>query len=135
MDEDRVRVVVVDDVKDAADTLAMLLSSDGYSVATAQSGEEAILTIEEHKPHCVILDIGMPGIDGYELATLLRHRYNDEIVLVAVTGWSDREARVADTFAVVDHYYQKPVDPERLRRLLPPLRKKQAVPSAQNQPV
>ena len=64
----------------------------------------------------------MPGIDGYELATLLRHRYNDDIVQIAVTGWSDSDARVADTFSVVDHYLQKPVDPTRLRRLLPPLR-------------
>jgi len=122
MDMEEVRVVVVDDVKDAADTLAMLLSADGYSVATALSGEEAILEIEKHSPHCVILDIAMPGIDGYELATLLRHRYNDDIVLIAVTGWTDSDARVADTFSVVDHYLQKPVDPTRLRRLLPPLR-------------
>lgn len=122
MNMEEVRVMVVDDVKDAADTLAMLLSADGYSVATALSGEEAILEIEKHRPHCVILDIAMPGIDGYELATLLRHRYNDDIVLIAVTGWSDSDARVADTFSVVDHYLQKPVDPTRLRRLLPPLR-------------
>lgn len=123
MGEDPVRVVVVDDVKDAADMLAMLLSADGYSVMTAHSGEEAIVTIEDFRPHCVILDIGMPGIDGYELATLLRHRYNDDIVLIAVTGWTDSDARVSDTFSVVDHYYQKPVDPKRLRLLLPPLSK------------
>ena len=132
MDEEEVRVVVVDDVKDAADTLAVLLSADGYSVATAHSGEQAIVTIEHHKPHCVILDIGMPGIDGYELATLLRHRYKDDIVLVAVTGWTDSDARVADTFAVVDHYYQKPVDPKRLRDLLPQLRKVRAASSVEN---
>jgi CheY-like chemotaxis protein len=130
MENEEVRVVVVDDVKDAAETLAMLLSTDGYSVATALSGEEAILAIEKHSPHCVILDIAMPGIDGYELATLLRHRYNNDIVLIAVTGWSDREARVADTFAVVDHYFQKPVDPNHLRRLLPALRKNRLPASA-----
>lgn len=123
MDTDEVRVLVVDDVKDAADTLAMVLSLDGYSVATAHSGEEAILLVEKHKPHCVILDIAMPGIDGYELATLLRHRYDNDIVLIAVTGWTDSVARVADTFSVVDHYFQKPVDPDRLRRLLPTLRR------------
>jgi CheY-like chemotaxis protein len=123
MEKEQVRVVVVDDVKDAADTLAMLLSTDGYSVATALSGEEAILAIEKHSPHCVILDIAMPGIDGYELATLIRHRYNNDIVLIAVTGAAQSEARVADTFAVVDHYFQKPVDPNQLRRLLPALRK------------
>jgi CheY-like chemotaxis protein len=124
MDNGEVRVVVVDDVKDSADTLAMLLSNDGYSVATALSGEEAILAIEEHNPHCVILDIAMPGIDGYELATLLRHRFHNDIVLIAVTGWSDKEARVADTLAVVDHFLQKPVDLDQLRRLLPELQGK-----------
>ena len=123
VDDDEVRVVVVDDMKDAADTLAMLLSMDGYSVSTAHSGEEAILLIEARNPHCVILDIAMPGIDGYELATLLRHRYGDDIVLIAVTGWNDSDARVADTFSVVDHYFQKPVEPQMLRRLLPALRK------------
>lgn len=130
MANEEVRVVVVDDVKDAADTLAMLLSTDGYSVATALSGEEAILAIEKHSPHCVILDIAMPGIDGYELATLLRHRYHNDIVLIAITGWADSEARVADTFAVVDHYFQKPVDPKQLREVLPALRKNRLAASA-----
>lgn len=130
MDNDEVRVVVVDDVKDAADTLAMLLSMDGYSVFTAHSGEEAILLIEDRNPHCVILDIAMPGIDGYELATLLRHGYGDDIVLIAVTGWTNSVARVDDTFTVVDHYFQKPVEPEMLRRLLPGLRSKNAALSA-----
>ncbi|MEO8806807.1 MAG: response regulator [Burkholderiaceae bacterium] len=118
MGDDDLRVVVVDDVKDAADTLAMLLTAAGYSAWTANSGEEAIVLIEERMPRCVILDVDMPGIDGYELVTLLRHRYRHDIVLIAVTGWTDSEARVADTFSVVDHYFQKPVDPKALCALL-----------------
>lgn len=122
MNDEAVTVVVVDDSEDAALALSQLLSMDGYSVSTAYSGEEAMLLIERVKPHCVLLDIGMPGIDGYELALLLRQRYKDDIVLIAVTGWDTQVARVADTFAVVDHYFQKPVELAALRKLFRPLR-------------
>jgi CheY-like chemotaxis protein len=119
--DDAVRIVVVDDVVDVADALSMQLSLDGYSVATAYDADDAIRRIEGHQPQCVLLDIGMPGIDGYELATLLRHRFKDDIVLIAVTGSDEREARVSDAFAVVDHYFQKPLDLNALRKILPSL--------------
>ena len=121
MGNDDVRVVVVDDARDVADTLAMQLKLDGYIVYTAYCAEEAIRCIEQHAPHCVLLDIGMPGIDGFELATMLRHRYKDDVVLIAVTGSDETQARVADTFSVVDHYFRKPVKLKALRELLPPL--------------
>ncbi len=117
-----VRVVVVDDAVDVADTLAMQLQLDGYTVYTAYGAEQAVLAIEQHHPHCVLLDIHMPGIDGFELASLLRHRYKDDLVLIAVTGSDESEARVADTYAVVDHYFRKPVNTQALRVLLPALR-------------
>jgi DNA-binding response OmpR family regulator len=117
MNSDTLKVLVVDDVLDAADALAMRLGLDGYSVHTAYSAEQAILAIEAQQPHCVLLDICMPGIDGYELATMLRHRYKDELVLIAVTGADETQARVADTFSVVDHYLRKPVDTRELRKL------------------
>lgn len=118
MRNDNIKVVVVDDVVDVADTLAMQLKLDGYSVYTAYSVEAAILEIEQHHPHCVLLDIGMPGMDGYQLATMLRHRYKHEITLIAVTGSDETQARVLDTFSVVDHYLRKPVDARTLGRLL-----------------
>ncbi len=121
MAEDEVKVVVVDDDEDSAQAIATLLSLDGYSVLTAKDGAQALVLIEQYHPHCVLLDIGMPGIDGYELATILRERYKDDIILIAVTGWDTRQSRVANTFAVVDHYFQKPLVPATLRRLLPPL--------------
>lgn len=121
MTDEEVRVVVVDDSEDAAAALSQLLALDGYTVMTAHSGEEAVALIADVKPHCVLLDIGMPGIDGYDLAMLLRQQYADDIVLIAVTGWDTQLARVADTFAVVDHYFQKPVQPAELRKLLRPL--------------
>ena len=118
MRNDSIKVVVVDDIADVADTLAMQLKLDGYSVYTAYSVEAAILEIEQQRPHCVLLDIAMPGLDGYQLATMLRHRYKHEITLIAVTGSDEDEARVADTFSVVDHYLRKPVDTRALGKLL-----------------
>jgi DNA-binding response OmpR family regulator len=118
MNSDAVRLVVVDDILDAADALAMKLELDGYHVRKAYSAEQAVLAIEDHHPHCVLLDICMPGMDGYELATLLRHRYKDDVVLIAVTGADETQARVSSAFSVVDHHLRKPVDSNELRRLL-----------------
>jgi DNA-binding response OmpR family regulator len=87
-EKEAVKVVVVDDVADAAHALAMLLKLEGCDVATATSSE------------------------------LLRHRYADEIVLIAVTGGDPEQARVANTFAIVDHYFQKPIDAKKLAKLL-----------------
>lgn len=121
MTVDEVRVVVVDDDEGSAEALAAMLTLDGYSVRTANDGAQALVLIERYRPDCVLLDIAMPGIDGYELATILRQQYKDDIILVAVTGWDTQVSRVAKTFAVVDHYFQKPLDPATLRKLLPPL--------------
>ena len=121
MNEDDVRVVVVDDVADAAEALAAALELSGYKVWIAGDGAEALALIDEHRPHCVLLDIGMPGMDGFELTRQLRERYQDDIVLIAVTGREADDERVSKTFARVDHYLQKPVDPDDLKKLLPPL--------------
>jgi CheY-like chemotaxis protein len=119
--DDDVRVVVVDDVVDAAEALAETLALSGYKVWIASEGEAALALVEQHQPHCVLLDIGMPGMDGNELTRTLRSRYGDDIVLIAVTGREHDDERVSDTFARVDHYLQKPVDPDILRKLLPPV--------------
>jgi DNA-binding response OmpR family regulator len=118
MQDQTIRIVVVDDMPDAAHALSVLLQLEGYKVATATTSEAAIVLIEDFQPHAVLLDVNMPGIDGYELSTLLRHRYQDEIVLIAVTGGSPEQSRVASTFDVVDHYFYKPVDAKKLRKLL-----------------
>jgi len=121
MNDDDVRVLVVDDVFDAAEVLAETLALSGYKVWIATEGAAALALVEEHKPHCVLLDIGMPGMDGNELTRTLRTRYGDDIVLIAVTGREHDDERVSDTFERVDHYLQKPVDPDLLRKLLPPV--------------
>ena len=119
--KDEVYVLVVDDVDDAAQAMALALELNGYVVQTACDGAAALAAIRERKPHCVLLDIDMPGIDGCELSKLLRQSYGDDIVLVAVTGGDEQTQRVAETFARVDHYLSKPVDFAVLKKLLPPL--------------
>ena len=121
MSDDEVRVLVVDDMADAAEALAETLALSGYKVTVASDGARALAQIEAEQPHCVLLDIGMPGMDGNQLARALRERYGDDIVLIAVTGREHDDERVSDTFARVDHYLQKPVDPDLLRKLLPPV--------------
>ena len=121
MNADEVRVVVVDDVRDAAEILAFSLALDGYKAVTARDAYEALAVIEEVRPHCVLLDIDMPGMDGCELSRRLRERYGAAMVLIAVTGWGHEDQRVSAAFAHFDHYLQKPVASEVLRSLLPPL--------------
>ena len=121
MGEDEARVVVVDDVADITEALAYVLEQDGYKVWVAHDGIEALALIEQHQPHCVLFDIDMPSLDGSELSKRLRERYGDDLVLVAMTGWSQKDPRVAEAFARVDHYLQKPVDPAVLRKVLPPI--------------
>ena len=121
MFREEARIVVVDDVADAAESIASALMLDGYSVKIALDGQSALAVVEEYRPHCVLLDINMPGIDGHELAKLLRARYGDEVVLIAVTGWGHEDERVSAAFASVDHCLRKPVNPEMLRELFPPI--------------
>ena len=121
MFDDSVRVIVVDDVPDAAATLAQLLELDGYSVATAHDGAQALALIESFVPHCIIFDIEMPGIDGYELSERVRGDHGSDIVLIAITAHPVQDLRVAGAFAVADHYFMKPLDHARLRKLLPPI--------------
>jgi CheY-like chemotaxis protein len=117
---DEVRVVVVDDNADAAESMAEVLRLSGCEVRTAGSAAAALELIERYEPHCVLFDIMMPGISGDELCVRLRARYGDDIVLVAVSGYSENDPRVGKGSALADHFFTKPVDPKRLIRLLRP---------------
>ena len=116
---DEVRILIVDDVDDAAQALAEWLRLDGFVTRTARDGSSALAAVSEFMPHCVLLDVGMPGMDGLELVRHLRAQYGDEIVLVAVTGGDMQDERVAGTLERVDHYLRKPVDPNELTKILP----------------
>ncbi len=126
LDLEEVRVLVVDDSADAAETLATLLTLNGYAVKTAADGLEALDVVARFDPHCVIFDINMPNLDGLQLATKLRQQHCDHIVLIAITGASVRDSRVAATFSMADHYLLKPVDSRKLAPLLPPISNKGA---------
>ncbi len=115
---DEVRVVVVDDHFDAADMMAAALELEGYQARTAQNGQQALALIEAFRPHVVLLDVNMPGMDGRELTRRLRAQYEDAMVLIAVSGSDPHDERVSETFDAVDHYFRKPVDLTRLRKLL-----------------
>lgn len=117
---DEVRVVVVDDYLPAAEAMGEALSMDGYEVRVVPGAREALALIAHFHPHCVILDINMPGMDGCELAQALRSTYGADMVLIAVTGYGDLSQRVAQTLPLVDHFLNKPVDSVVVQRLLPP---------------
>ena len=111
--------LVVDDSRDAADTLSRMLQLLGYNTRVEYSARAALARADSVRPLCVMLDIGMPGMDGLELARDFRRKFGDDVVLVAVTGYNSDDPRVAETFAIVDHYFTKPLSMEVLQRILP----------------
>ncbi len=108
-------VLVVDDNRDAADSLAEFLDAAGMATAVAYSGAEALELLPGLRPELAILDIGMPGMDGYELARRLRqHPAGRDLLLVALTGWGQQRDREATAAAGFDHHLVKPLDPDAL---------------------
>ena len=115
----RRRVLIVDDNRDAAESLALLLQLSGYDVRTAHDGLSALQTLDDYTPAVVLLDIGMPGMDGYEVARRVREKPGlQDILLVALTGWGQEEDRRRSNQAGFDRHLVKPVDPEVLHGLL-----------------
>ena len=107
------RVLVVDDNRDAADSCAMMLKFSGHQVETAYNGTRALQVGESFRPHVVLLDIGLPDINGYEVARRIRDSaWGAELPLVAVTGWGKEEDRERAYAAGFDHHLTKPVVPE-----------------------
>ncbi|MEP6872991.1 MAG: response regulator [Burkholderiales bacterium] len=119
--DEQVRIVLVDDSEDTVQALALQLQIDGYSVQTATNGHDALALIDQFRPHCVLLDVVMPGMGGYELSRHLRAQYRDDIVLIAVTGHLMDSPDVAGTIGIVDHHFPKPIEFEELRKILPPM--------------
>jgi CheY-like chemotaxis protein len=112
------RLLIVDDNRDSAESLAMLLEVQGHEVRTAHDGPAALDTARDFRPDIVLLDIGLPGMDGYEVARRLRQQWGRQAVLVALTGYgSDEDQRRAQE-AGFDHHLLKPVDLDALDQLL-----------------
>jgi PAS domain S-box-containing protein len=113
------RILVVDDNVDAARSLEMLLRSLGHETRVVNDGAEALRAVPEFRPAIVLLDIGMPGIDGYEVARQLRAmRGGDALRIVAITGWGHETDRERSRQAGFDLHLVKPVEPRELVRVL-----------------
>ena len=105
------RVLVVDDNDDAAESVRMLLELNRHTVRTAHDGPAALRLLDDFEPEVVLLDLGMPGMSGIDLARRMRiERRLDDVVLVAVTGWGQDEDRRRTREAGFDHHLTKPVD-------------------------
>ncbi len=118
-DQPGFRILVVDDNHDSALSLAMMLSIMGHETRTANDGESAVTTAESFLPDVVLLDIGLPKLNGYEVAQRIREQaWGKAMFLIAVTGWGQEEDRRRSTEVGLDVHMVKPVEPAALERLL-----------------
>jgi two-component system CheB/CheR fusion protein len=112
-------VLVVDDNVDAAESVGMLLKLWGHEVRLAHNGPEALQAAEQHQPEVVVLDIGLPGMNGYEVAKQLRRKPEfEKALLIAVTGYGQFDDRQRSHDAGFSQHLTKPVNPEELRTLV-----------------
>jgi CheY-like chemotaxis protein len=119
---EQLRVVVVEDNRDAADSLRVLLQLLGHQVEVAYTGPEGVDVALAQRPDVVVCDIGLPGFDGYEVARRLRQLPGlGHVLLIAVTGYGSAQDLAACRAAGFDHHLLKPFDPTDLERLLRPL--------------
>jgi signal transduction histidine kinase/ActR/RegA family two-component response regulator len=113
------RVLIVDDNRDHAESLGMLLELKGHETKTASDGTEGIDKAKSFKPEVILLDIGMPKLNGYECAQRIRQQpWGQDVVLVALTGWGQEQDKRMAMEAGFDHHLTKPVDSETLERIL-----------------
>lgn len=116
----KLNLVVVDDNEDSAEMLAELLRFRGHGVRVASLGRRALELLAEDQPDAVLLDVGLPDLDGYEVAALIRARFGGAIRLVALTGYSGAEARGQASVAGFDVFITKPCSSLELERALLP---------------
>jgi CheY-like chemotaxis protein len=111
------RVLVVDDNQDAANAMAMLVGVLGGETRVAFDGESGVREARGFRPDLVLLDIGMPGMDGYEACRRIRHEHGQDMVMVALTGWGHDKDKAEALRAGFDAHLTKPADLDQLRRL------------------
>ncbi len=114
-----VRILIADDNRDAADTMGMLLELVGHEVIVAHSGNQALELGRQRRPDVVILDIGMPDINGYEVARTARSEdWGRSAYLIALTGWGQADDKERARMAGFDRHLTKPVDPDLVEEIL-----------------
>jgi CheY-like chemotaxis protein len=116
------RVLIADDNVDSATVLAILLRASGHEVHTVHDGIAALEASESFRPDLVILDIGMPKLNGYDVARQIRSRRDSDMMLVAVTGWGQEQDKRRSREAGFDHHLTKPVDLVALEKILAEMR-------------
>jgi DNA-binding response OmpR family regulator len=115
----RLNILIVEDNLDAANSLAWLLRHYGYDVEIAQDGPAALKMAEEHAPDVVLLDIGIPGMSGFEVARQLNeHSPEKKAILIVMSGFGSDEARHRSAEVGIDLHLVKPVEPALLRGVL-----------------
>jgi len=113
------RILVVDDNADSAESLALMLKFSGHIVAVANDGIEALEVAETFQPHAALLDLGMPKLNGYDTARQIRqHTWGNNMVLIALTGWGQEEDKRRSREAGFDAHLVKPVDHRSLEKIL-----------------
>jgi signal transduction histidine kinase len=113
------RILVADDNVDSAMSWSLLIEDGGHQVATAYDGLSALESAEKFRPQVALLDVGMPHLDGYEVARRIRaSSWGGEIWLIAVTGWGQAKDRTLAREAGFDEHFTKPLDPDQLTRIL-----------------
>lgn len=118
----RLRILVADDERDQAATLSMLLADEGHEVREVYRGSEVLRVVRDFDPDVALIDIGMPGMTGYDAARELRQVLGGtRPLLVAVTGWKQSSDRILAKLAGFDHHLAKPFDPKALIELIEPL--------------
>jgi len=117
--EARRKILIVDDLRDSADSLAVLLRSSGHEVWTAYNGTSALETAERNRPEVILLDVGLPGMNGYEVCRRIRAQsWGRSVKIFALTGWGTEADRRHGAEAGFDRHIVKPVDPALVRRLV-----------------
>ena len=112
------RILVVDDDRDTAATLALVMELRGYEARTAYSGEDALRVAEHFAPDVAFIDLSMPRMDGYELARRLRQSGQEGLTIICLSGYGTEQDRRRSQEAGCNHHLIKPADLIELRRLL-----------------
>ena len=118
-DKAALKVLIVDDNVDVAQTIGWMLEAIGHDYRMVHEGKLAVQTAQEYRPDAILLDIGMPGMDGYAVCRALREQsLFDDTVIIAQTGWGQTQARATAGESGFNHHLVKPVTMDRLEELL-----------------
>ena len=117
----KLRVLIADDDRDMVATLAAILNDEGHTVREVYRGTEVLRLIEQFDPDVALVDIGMPGMSGYDVAREVRETHDKRPILIAITGWKKPSDRILARLVGFDHHLPKPFEARELLDLLDPL--------------